>query len=105
MGASWTEEGNLIRIMKVCNKANPVTSPWRGDGKKDDPDLQKQHFIPAALVWNEILQLRAWGRTDTQEYPKSAVLGKVNVPGIPGHKRDVSLDPAPSLVELKQSPK
>lgn len=51
------------------------------------------------------LQLWAWGRTDTQEYPKSAVPGKVNVPGIPGHRRDVSLDPAPNLEELKQSPK
>lgn len=61
---------------------------------------------PAALVWKETLQLWAWGRTDTQEYPpKSAVPGKANVPGIPGHKRDGSLDPAPSLEELKQSPK
>lgn len=60
---------------------------------------------PAALVRNETLQLWAWGRTDTQEYPKSAVPGKVNVPGIPGHRRDVSLDAAPNLEELKQSPK
>ena len=47
MGVSWAEEGNLIRMTEAYNKENTVTSPWRGDGKKDDPDLEKQPFIPS----------------------------------------------------------
>lgn len=74
-------------------------------GRKMTLICRSSASCPAALVRNETLQLRAWGRIDPQEYPRSAVPGKVNVPGIPGHERDVSLDPASRLEELKESPK
>lgn len=92
--------------MEVCNKENLVTSPWRGDGKKDDPDLQHQRFIPSCTRVEGNSAALGLGENRHSGIPtKKCRPGKANVPGIPGHKRDGSLDPAPSLEELKQSPK
>lgn len=44
----------MIRMMEACSKENLITSPQRGDGKKDDPELEKQPSTPSCTCvgWN-----------------------------------------------------